>query len=486
MKPAYERLILIIFISLVLTLVGCRTKDDDGESPTPGGAATATEPTAAATGLTFNISGATALIAQEDTMTEASASSSAFASGGGEVKRYRIVNQRQEREALREAKATGDLPNFASTENDPSSGTNLFAVDENGNSQLALSADNAIKVMYSVVDPNGEYVYLALDAGWNEDDGNDYTQHIALANCAFYKVKIADDSYSCVMEGATVQPMDDSYAMTVSGNQKPVQFDSQGNLFFAATTFEREEYATGEVVSYSVSATQWDPQIYKMDQETGEISTVTQDNVTVDFFMVLTTGELVYQSTNIETEQSKLYLYQGSSTIDLTGAGWGVDFFARDDTNAVLWGSFTQTGIRFARPRSEGGVYKATMDTNLFGGAGGGDSSYNSRPVRILVGDNGRIYGVFQSWVMQNQGTRPQNPMDDSVDAGTTDSNLSVSFLPKLTVYQILPFDGTPKLELTMPEDGDWWTWMGNTPFQVANGYLFYKELYDSADYYGT
>ncbi|MCP4757304.1 MAG: hypothetical protein GY866_41100, partial [Proteobacteria bacterium] len=105
---------------------------------------------------------------------------------------------------------------------------------------------------------------------------------------------------------------------------------------------------------------------------------------------------------------------------------------------------------------------------------------------RILVGDNGRIYGVFQSWVMQNQGTRPQNPMDDPVDGGTTDSNLSVSFLPKLTVYQILPFDGTPKLELTMPEDGDWWTWMGNTPFQVANGYLFYKELYDSADYYGT
>ena len=61
-------------------------------------------------------------------------------------------------------------------------------------------------VMYTITDPAGEYVYMALESGWRGMvDGGDYTKFIAEHNCALYKVKIEDNSYSCVMEGIELQ-----------------------------------------------------------------------------------------------------------------------------------------------------------------------------------------------------------------------------------------------------------------------------------------
>ena len=86
----------------------------------------------------------------------------------------------------------------------------------------------------------------------------------------------------------------------------------------------------------------------------------------------------------------------------------------------------------------------------------------------MLVGDNGRIYGVFE-------GGR------DTIDANGVHSGWETT----LTVYQILPFDGVPKLELVLADGVSWWDWMQNTPFQVSGDTLYYSDDVD-VDYLGT
>ena len=266
--------------------------------------------------------------------------------------------------------------------------------------------------------------------------------------------------------------MDADYMKAVSGGQKPLRFDDDGNIYLVGTPFERDEYQAcwfddaidAEVCDppyYLLNITQWYGQNFKIDAATGVSSTITQDTTSVDFFTVLPTGEVVYQIRDMTTMQASLYLYQGTATIDLSTGGWGVDFFAVDTQNAVMFGGWTTKGFNFTKPRGVG-VEKATLDTNLSGG--GQDSSQLATPTRVIVGHDGRIYGVFQSWFY---------------DPATA------TFSQKLSVYQVLPYDGTPRLVLTLDETDGWWAWMESTPFQIAKGYLYYPEEYNADDFLG-
>lgn len=143
---------------------------------------------------------------------------------------------------------------------------------------MAINANYPIKVMYSVVDPAGEYVYLALDTGWNNFDGNDYSRFIAQENCAFFRVKISDNSYSCVMQGLFVQSMDDQYRQNISGNQKPIQFYAASNVYFSGTELTREQNSYPDccdadgneftVTEYWIGPTDWRAQIYRVSAAT--------------------------------------------------------------------------------------------------------------------------------------------------------------------------------------------------------------------------
>ncbi|MBD3671440.1 MAG: hypothetical protein HUJ29_11780, partial [Gammaproteobacteria bacterium] len=315
--------------------------------------------------------------------------------------------------------------------------------------------------MYSVTDPAGEYVYLALDTGWwGTWDGNDYSQFIGEANCALYKVNISDSSYSCLHEGVLLQDMDQSYMQSVSGNQKPIQFDEDGNVFYAATPFEQmcDDYDGDGVSDYCyINFSSWIPQIYRTDSA-GTRTTISQDNTFIEFFSVLHSGEVVFQGYNQTDFTAALWMWQNGSVINLTqDGGWGVNFFTADDGNTAIWGDW-DSGVQFARPDETGqGVYLATLNTALFNSTG--NSSYNPSPVRVITNsENGSLYGVFEDW----QST--YNPDTDTWDYSTI-----------LSVYSMLPFDPIPKAKMTLDENG-WWAWMEETPFQIANGYLYYKE----------
>jgi hypothetical protein len=52
-----------------------------------------------------------------------------------------------------------------------------------------------------------------------------------------------------------------------------------------------------------------------------------------------------------------------------------------------------------------------------------------------------------------------------------------------LSVYQMLPYDGIPKVTLRLSDSWGWWDWMGDTPFQISKGYLYYTETEEVAFY---
>lgn len=458
----------------LMTIVGTGGGGDGGPPPTGDtGGGTPLTPSGS---VSFSVSGAKILLSQQDTVSSTSVRH--ISSDGRPLFTYEFVNQGLERPLTRE-ESLEKAQSRSSLADSNSGGTNLLAVDEEGNAWLAIESEYPIKVMYSVTDPEGEYVYLALDTGWWEWDGNDYTQFIGRENCAFFRINLADDTYECVKEAVFVQNMDQDYMQRISGNQKPIQFDDGGNLFFTATEFERQEDcwehcwwddATQQNVcetqcNYWINWTDWNPRIYRMDKDTDEIAALTQDNQAIDYFLVLPTGEVAYHSYEQHGgTNDKLWMWQEGMTIDLSSSAignWGVDFFTIDTKNAVMWGEWNTKGIWFARPHDPVGVEKAVLDTNLFGGNIHGDS----KPRRVIVADDGRLYGLFESWLWDHENQE-----------GYT----------VLSLYQVLPYDGVPKLELTLSNNWFWWDWMRRTPFQVSKGFLYYVDTFDPGDYLGT
>lgn len=433
---------LILLTTIPLMGVGCAPGDegpgdhhgpDDGPGSGPSGPDSGAE-----VELRFHVSSAQALIATE------------------------AAEQTQE---IRLAHAEEDPPKDDEGGGDEG-GSNFMAVDSEGSVTPAADSNYPIRVMYSVMDPAGEYVYVALDPGWFEHGGGeDYSRVIAMENCAFFRVSLADDSFECVMQGVIVQPMDETYMQNVSGNQKPVQFDASSNVYFAGTEFQREEDSWTDCcdeegneyvhTEYWLHHQDWNPQVYRLDRQSGELEQLTQDNARVEFFLALSTGELAYQSRNDMTGQATLKLWQNGQTIQLSDDGWGVNFFTADSHRSIIWGAWdaSSPGLFFARPLDGGlGAEKTKLNTELFGAGRNGEVPTMRR---ALVGDDGRLYGVFESWRWdEEEGNSEQ----------------------VLTVYQVLPFDPVPKVQLSLSSELGWWEWFGRMPFQVAQGYLYYTE----------
>ncbi|MBT7307953.1 MAG: cadherin-like domain-containing protein, partial [Gammaproteobacteria bacterium] len=319
--------------------------------------------------------------------------------------------------------------------------TNLYKVKEDGTTTPALTSQFLAKVMYTVVDPDREYVYVALDPGtWGS---NDHLELIAETQCTLFKIKISDNSYHCVQQGLYLQEMDEQYRKMVSGNRKPIQFDSEGNLYIAASSFSVN-------AQNQITPAQWQPTIYRQQKGSESLTPLTSDLTEVNYFLTLGSGEVVYHATNRTNGNNELYLYQQGQTIPLTAnSDWKMDFFFPDDFNSIVWGSWESSGLRFASPRLGGGVEKVTIDTTPFQG----------QLRRIVTADSGKLYAAVEK----------------------TDSNNR----PILAIYQVLPYDTTPRAEIPIPTGG-WWELVNRTPFQISQGYLYYMDVHDPEDGYGA
>ena len=479
MKNFIKPLFLLLLTSSIFALSGCSSGgDDDGDSGSVSdnngdsgsvsdnnGDSNSGNSNDNYAGMTANVSGAETLQAMDEAVTEVSSSSlnqiglsAATAANGRQLFTYQKASSTSMQANNLEA---------ANTDED-SSASNLLAVDSEGNSALALESNYPIKVMFSVTDPEGDYVYVALDTGWWGDtydysDDNDYSQVIANENCAIFKISTDDDSITCVAEGLFVQDTNDNYWQTISGNQKPLQFDDDGNLFFTASTFETycDEW------SCWLNNEDWTAILYSVDPVNGSLNQITQDSDYVEFYVALGDGNLVFSAYNYDTYESELKFWRKDTggLVNLSDDGWGVNFFTTDTEDTAMWGSWNEDGIRFARVREQGGVYKASLSTELFQEYSSNGSWMSPYPLRVMVGDDGRLYGAFDGGrdVYDEKGEWKE-------------------WINTLTVYQILPYDPVPKAELDIGNDG-WWSWMEGTTFQVAKGYLFYVEEWESSFY---
>lgn len=506
---------MIFALVLAVAMAGCSGSGNSGNLPGK-----------ADTGASFSVKGASQLIALSNTVaptttTKTQSVKNQLASyfGGKPSFQYKVVNQGLTDSEVK-ARAKGKVSaavvaQAASTSTE--AGSNLLRIDENGNAELVIQSDYMIKVMYSVTDPKGEYVYLALDTGFIHPDGNDYTRFIAKNNCAFFRVKTSDNSSECVQEGVYVQPIDDSYMQRVSGNQKPIQFDANGNMYFPGTTFTQSCDSAGLC---TMAAADWKPRIYRVAAKDLTVKALTQDNQKISYYLVLPTGEIAYQSMNTQTGEIALYLWKktegaanvNGTTTNLTGSTVGVDFFTVDNYNTIMWGGWNESGMRFARPAvGTSLIEKATLNTKNFWNdltdyacdpqyysyqaawCQNGNCPLNNFPTtiiqtikqqnglkpypprRIVVGDDGRLYGLFEETLVKN--TRTKNTAGQEV----CNSPDKMDYYTYLKIFQILPYSPVPKARIEFKktfagQQFSWQQWMGSTPFQVSQGYLFYKD----------
>jgi hypothetical protein len=435
-----------------------------------------------ATDVEFRLTGALALVANEDAVVEAARA--ARGSNGQELFTYQLAKNVAGRQSARDRV------------------TNLLAIQEDGTTRLAIDSELPIRALYTAINPAGTHVYIALDNGWYNFDGtdtNDYSQFIAANNCALYVVSLSDDSFSCVQEGLYVQDYNDGYYQTMSDNSKPVQFDAAGNAYFLATTFTvegddfgycdggdwsqlseengfspdlyddngnwlgctEEAIAAGfqEVLNFWINSTSWQPRLYKFAHEDGTATALSQDNEYVEYFTVLASGDVAVKgwSDNFGSGSSTFDLFTTTGgRVAMNQNEWGIEFFTSDGTNTILFSEWSNDGgIRLVTPAGGGGIYKTTLGLSGFAQNQGG-SYTNPTPRRLIVADDGHLYGVFESW----------NGYYDANDVWVDENTL--------TIYSVLPYDPVPKAKIVLGSNG-WWNYMEGAPFQISRGLLFYR-----------
>ena len=483
MKSNFKYVKSSAILGTILLLSGCGGGSSAADSPAP----------ETPSSISFNIGSAAQLQTTEDLIVSVSVESSSFADGKAGQLYYQVI------------KDSESSSSFA-TVNNQKIGSNLIMVDADGNASLAIDSPYNIKALYTISDPDGSAVYIALDTGWwNVNSTREYTDFLAQENCALLKVSTSDNTWSCVKKGVYLQKVNDYYRESLEAGKKPIQFDSAGNLYFLASNYERicDLNTDGSEILSTCKVTQldWKPVVYQVKKSDDTLKAITQDIEGVDFYNIMNDGTVVYQiressisgSTYIwnffryyfqgSANSKKLFMYKNGRTIDLsTTEGWGVNFFATDDYNTVIWGeskdqfsycgASTETFIRLAQINSAGSVNRASMSTKLFGGDSIGYCGDSEATLsRIVNGGDSKLYGVFKgsSYEWENNGLGVFVPIKKN----------------KTQVYSMLPFDGTPKVQIDTIGNNDTIR-EKKTPSQIINGYYYYVSNTDPEDGLGT
>ena len=300
--------------------------------------------------------------------------------------------------------------------------TNLLAIDEDGIASPAVEADMPVYVLFSVLGPSQDYLYLALDDRW--DDGVNYGEIIDSTGCAIWRASVdAEDEqneWECVAPDLKLGRFSHNFRNRNAGGEKPLMFDAKGNLYFLAANFaDRADDAR-------IHRVEAPDQVDSSDEF--DIEALTQDHISVDFFLPLSDSTLVYSSGG-----SNLRFWQDGSTIDI-GEHRGV--FARGDGDTVLFRESNNESFRLARP-AELGVLRAAVPLP------NGAEHINEFSGDITFADDGGIY------LVGNRG-----------------------------VLRILPYAEVPILKLND------WSW-GDLPVLLSKGHILYVEEVD-VDFLGA
>ena len=291
------------------------------------------------------------------------------------------------------------------------------------------------------------------------NDSNDYSEFIRLNQpeqaCAFYRVNLSSNSHECVLPGVEPMPYFDTDFGKIEGNgRKPIQFDAVGNVYLVGKPFS--------VVNNKVSKASY-AVLYKIDSKTLSASLLTQNNESVSFFSVLSSGEpVIALSTGTGYN---LILFTKTGARRTLESGVSDPFVTLDSYRSVLYGNASpgSSGIKAFRTNDQEKLEQvaldyspnANADSNATGSRyslqTGGKTYTNPIPRRIIFGDDGKFYTVYSA-------------------TPTAAANGAAALL----IYQTLPFAKDPVAAIQLK--GDWWTWMKSRPIQIKRGILYYAE----------
>lgn len=302
-----------------------------------------------------------------------------------------------------------------------SAGTsNLMRVATSGASGLALTATTGgVKVLYTVAGPSANYVYVALDTS-----DADTLQLVKRLNSGLIRINLYSNEVEVVAPGCAVAPMSSSYYTTIQGGNKPIQFDGAGNIIFNG-------YKLADGTVSRVSG------LKRVELPSHTVTALTDDSQTVNYFLAMPSGNVVFEATNSRTTQ--LWFWKASTGfVALTNSS--VSFLLKDSYLDFLFqpANVSSAKVTFARSKNNGGVETAQLPKH---------TAY------AVVGDDGNLYGL------------------------DNDSSKNVY------VSSILPYQASPSQTVTMSIAGSFpWDF---SPPQISKGYLYFVAKADFADSYG-
>ena len=342
--------------------------------------------------------------------------------------------------------------------NSQNTASNFFVVEEDGTLRFAAETNYSFKVSYSVIDEAAEFLYFAIDS----DDFYTSQEFVSAAEgCALFKVTLADGTWNCVAPGLLPININDEYRRTLSDvKRKPIQIDESGNVYVIARTLELiddDNDGTTDRVEQNYNGSF--PLLYRIKQD-GTVRPLTGDNIDVRSFLQIDSDSIAYNYSS--TNSSGLAILTNLSdddgqisTVPIADQNyWDAFFYALDDNNTVIFSSRdgNNSGIAFSQPseRFPGGAEKYSLDTSSFSPNG-----WQTTPRRVLLADDGAIYGLFEESIYNN------------------DTQTSQNFA---NLKRILPYSTATFARIDLGDD--WWNYFddGQRDLQISKGYSFYLE----------
>ncbi|MFD2178714.1 hypothetical protein [Veronia pacifica] len=305
-----------------------------------------------------------------------------------------------------------------------SNSSNLFAMDEKGQLSPVLANNLKGKFSYSVVSPDGKYIYIAVehDSLWESND------LIAATECAIFKVNTANNSHSCLAEGYFAEKPYNWNEEINDGRFKPIQIDGDGNVYFIGKKFkvvDEDGYKSIQDLD-DINGSSTQGVITRVDSKTGQIRQLSVDSKSIQSFIVTKSNTLVYRDNsglNMLPDSTK------NSTIPLLDSNTWLNTYSVDDSNTVIYQD--SNSLSFAKPSKEaaGGIDRTKITVG-----------YNASS--LIMGDNGHLYSLKLD---------PISPENSGL-------------------YSILPQSDLPVVRT--PDLSSSWRW--STPLQIAKGRAFY------------
>lgn len=452
MKTFKTCLLPVFFLSSALLLSACGGGGGDS-SPTSGVNVGTNAPS-----MTFNISSSQVLVTTSQLSSLASGSGAPAMKG---VKTDKVITFYESTPVKQTAK--GAISKAAST----TPLTNFFSIDASGNIVSAVSGSGNIKVMYTVTSTDGAYVYIALDPM----DG-DTRQLIAQQDCGIFKVKVADNTFTCLDKGYVSQGVSDwaaNYQKKVGRSVKPIQLDSSGNVYYLGWKFD----VSGDSIFFDSSL----PPTMRKLTSSGTGSSITPDVLEIQSFLVTKDGLVVYTYYDSLNRKAGLKMYDPSSgsTNEATPQSlglydsWGNLFYTVDDKETLIFGvngwswdaADNAQGIYFTQ-RSKtytGGKYKVKLNTSQY--SVGGSGGYGIPIAKVVTDDGGNLYGLLPTY---------------KCTSGANGASFNCGAFGY--VFQILPHDPVLKASIRLGTETsfDWWGAMNGVDLQINKGYVYAVE----------